>query len=175
MAVWTNVITTGTLTAAFAPDLTTNTSTPHWWLAQHGLTNFEADAISDPDGDGLHTSQEYLAGTSPTNAYTAGNPFADGVLVAAGADPLRNDSTNFAAILNHPELFGLYNSNSVSDLSLGHPMINVVSNHARVWITLETSHDLMSNKWTNVGDTVEWIYTVNTNKSFFRLHGSTAQ
>jgi hypothetical protein len=163
------------VTAKFAADMTESHPTPHWWLAQYGLMNFEADASLDPDSDGLTSSQEYLFSTCPTNAFTAGNPFNDGVLVAVGANPLQNVSQFFAAITNHPVLFGLYTTNNVSDLSLGHPMINVVSNNARVWMTLEVSHDLSSNTWTNVGEAVEWIYPVNTNKSFFRFHGSTEQ
>ena len=43
-------------------------STPHGWLAQHGLTNFNSDAIADADDDGLLTWQEYIAGTNPTNS-----------------------------------------------------------------------------------------------------------
>jgi autotransporter-associated beta strand protein len=42
-------------------------STPYSWLAQYGLTNFNADAMDDADRDGLLTWQEYLAGTNPTN------------------------------------------------------------------------------------------------------------
>jgi len=55
------------VTANFAPNITTNTATPEQWLAQDGLTNFSADALADADGDGLLTWQEYLAGTNPTN------------------------------------------------------------------------------------------------------------
>jgi hypothetical protein len=170
--VWANVTATGTLSAAFAPDLTTNTGTPHWWLAQYGLMNFEVDAISDPDGDGLPTWQEYLLGTCPTNAYTAGNQFNDGVLVAAGADPLRNDSQNFAAILNHPELFGLYTTNSVQDLSLGGLMIAVVSNNAHLQLNMQSTDDLVGNVWSNAGPTVEWQYPATTNKAFFRVRAT---
>ena len=43
-------------------------NTPYSWLAQHGLTNFNDDAMADADHDGLLTWQEYLAGTNPTNA-----------------------------------------------------------------------------------------------------------
>lgn len=42
-------------------------NTPYWWLAQYGLTNFDADAMADADGDGLLSWQEYVAGTDPTN------------------------------------------------------------------------------------------------------------
>jgi hypothetical protein len=39
---------------------------PKWWLAQHGLTNFNADAMGDGDHDGMFTWQEWVAGSDPT-------------------------------------------------------------------------------------------------------------
>jgi uncharacterized repeat protein (TIGR02543 family) len=56
------------VTANFLPNLTPNTSTPEYWLAQYGLTNFNTDALADADLDGMKTWQEYIAGTDPTNA-----------------------------------------------------------------------------------------------------------
>lgn len=57
------------VTAYFAENLTTNTATPEWWLAQHGwTTNFETAAEGDQDYDGMATWAEYIAGTVPTNA-----------------------------------------------------------------------------------------------------------
>ncbi|MCK9623136.1 MAG: hypothetical protein M0R47_21700, partial [Methylobacter sp.] len=55
------------VTANFAPNITTNTATPEWWLAQYGLTNFNTDALTDIDLDSMATWQEYIAGTDPTN------------------------------------------------------------------------------------------------------------
>jgi len=43
-------------------------NTPYSWLAQHGLTNFNVDAMADADRDELPTWQEYLSGTNPTNS-----------------------------------------------------------------------------------------------------------
>jgi len=48
--------------------LTTN-GTPYTWLQGHGITtNQETADISDSDGDGALTWEEYRAGTDPTNA-----------------------------------------------------------------------------------------------------------
>lgn len=59
------------VTAHFAENLTTNTGTPEWWLAQYGLTNdgvsFEQAAAGDTDQDGKAAWEEYVAGTDPTN------------------------------------------------------------------------------------------------------------
>ncbi|MCF7817456.1 MAG: hypothetical protein K9M54_06210 [Kiritimatiellales bacterium] len=42
--------------------------TPYGWLLQYGLTNYDADAMADIDGDGFLSWQEYVAGTDPTNS-----------------------------------------------------------------------------------------------------------
>ena len=62
-----------TIRAVFIADLSTN-GTPHWWLAQYGLTNsgatFDQAETNDFDSDGLNNWQEYIAGTDPTNAVS---------------------------------------------------------------------------------------------------------
>ncbi len=66
--IWSNVQFTGTLAAVFIEQVTDNPeSTPYWWLAQYGLTNFNADAVADTDLDGHKNWQEYSAGTDPTD------------------------------------------------------------------------------------------------------------
>jgi len=67
--------------ANFAPNVTTNTGTPEQWLAQYGLTNYNADALADTDHDGLLTWQEYIAGTNPTN------PASNFVISTVGTTP----------------------------------------------------------------------------------------
>ena len=67
--VWTNVQASGTLHVRFDPVVTAS-GTPLYWLVDYDLTNGSPDAISlgDPDGDGVPTWKEYIAGTSPTDA-----------------------------------------------------------------------------------------------------------
>ena len=52
--------------AVYTTELATN-NVPKWWLVQYGLTNFDADAMSDVDHDGMLTWQEWVAGCNPTN------------------------------------------------------------------------------------------------------------
>ena len=67
---WSNVQTSGVLAATFTAQVTTNGSAqvPYSWLEQYGLTNYNTDAATDQDQDGLTAWQEYIAGTNPTNA-----------------------------------------------------------------------------------------------------------
>ena len=66
---WNNVTATGDIVAVFSENVTANTGTPEWWLAQHGWTSdFEAAATNDTDADGVPASDEYLADTIPTNS-----------------------------------------------------------------------------------------------------------
>lgn len=65
---WANVTVTGVLEAIFAENLTTNTGTPEWWLAQYGWTyDFDAAATNHGDDDRMPNWAEYIAGTDPTN------------------------------------------------------------------------------------------------------------
>ena len=68
---WGNVTTDGTIHATFAADCAA-CGTPHWWLAQSGLTNdgcsFNQAETNNPDGDPFTTAEEYICDTDPTNA-----------------------------------------------------------------------------------------------------------
>ncbi|MFA6172109.1 MAG: glycosyl hydrolase family 28-related protein [Kiritimatiellales bacterium] len=79
---------TGTYTGGGSLAVTGTTSdpahTPYGWLAQYGLTNFDADAMSDADGDGLKTWQEYIAGTNPTNPASSLRIFNGGTTAQGG-------------------------------------------------------------------------------------------
>ncbi|MGD9874159.1 MAG: S8 family serine peptidase [Kiritimatiellia bacterium] len=57
--------------ANFDP-LRTAQNVPYLWFADYGWTSdFEVVAVSDADGDGALSWQEYVAGTDPTNASSA--------------------------------------------------------------------------------------------------------
>jgi len=68
---WSNVTADGAIAATFAANLAAQ-GTPHWWLAQYGLTNggwtFNQAETNQSDSDGVNNGQEYIADTDPTNA-----------------------------------------------------------------------------------------------------------
>ena len=76
--------------ANFAPNLT-STGAPEWWLAQYGYSNYEADAVSDTDGDGLLAWQEYIAGTDPTVGSS-------GFLIASGEATPQGDIIRWSSV-----------------------------------------------------------------------------
>lgn len=63
------------LTAVFVQIVTENLNVPHQWLADQGFDLEHIDpeviAATDHDHDGYTTGQEYILGTSPTNAASA--------------------------------------------------------------------------------------------------------
>lgn len=69
---WADVAVPGTVEATFAPDTATNNTTPHWWLAEHGLTNATTDfnqaELLDTDEDGMPAWAEFVANLDPKNS-----------------------------------------------------------------------------------------------------------
>jgi len=64
-----------TVTAHFAQQVTTNTGTPYWWMAQFGITqSFEVAATQDPNSNGYNTAEDYILGLDPTNPASTFQP-----------------------------------------------------------------------------------------------------
>jgi hypothetical protein len=67
------------------------------WEATHGLDpNDPADAIEDPDGDGVSNLGEFRAGTDPQDSDTNGNGGSDGWDMGSGHDPVATNGPAFA-------------------------------------------------------------------------------
>jgi hypothetical protein len=60
---------------------------PDWWESWRGTQATQADATTDPDGDGLSNLQEYQAGTHPGQDDTDGGGETDGSEVAMWRNP----------------------------------------------------------------------------------------
>jgi hypothetical protein len=67
---WSNIVADGTINSTFAADLAAQ-GTPHWWLAQYGLTNggwtFNQAETNRSDSDPFANWEEYICDTDPTN------------------------------------------------------------------------------------------------------------
>ena len=132
---WSNVQSTGTVAATFTAQLATDPAgTPYAWLAGYGLTNYDADAVADQDGDGLKTWQEYIAGTDPTNAASClkvaqtnrntvtWSAVPDRVYSVYWSTNLVHGFTNLASGIQYPQ--GSY-TNTTPDAKVNHYQVKV--------------------------------------------------
>jgi len=77
---------------------------PDWWEVQYFGSSTNSGS-GDPDGDGLANSNEYAAGSSPTDSDTDDDGMGDGAEVAHGNSP---SSSNIYATLPYSEDFQLF-------------------------------------------------------------------
>ena len=173
---WENLQTNSELQVTFSATRTSQ-DTPVWWLVLNGWTNdFEAAAASDPDNDGLTTAQEYTLGSCPTNSDSDSDQYDDGIEASSGADPARDDSQTYGAILGYPDSFELYTSNNIGDLAFDSAMVPVTSNQT-IDLSLQPKvcPDLTSSNWNDIGSPLIWSMPAEETKAFYRIWGYSNQ
>lgn len=127
------------------------------------------DTGIDSDGEGLIDSAEDANGTDPFDPDTDDDGFDDFFEVENNWNPLVADSNVEIYVRTHGENFDLYPSNVVLDVSVGQMLLEIIEGEARLSLQLEQTDDLTTYSWTNAGDAVEWVLSVDTNKQFFRV------
>ena len=129
----------------------------------------------DGDNDGRAIADmgcyEFLNGAADTDQ----DGWADGSEVTQGTDPTHNDVTAAgiarAEVINNPAAYGLYTSNSISDLNMGCLMVQVVGSAVNLSLQLMECTNLSEGVWNNAGAAVNWQRPAVTNKCFYRIHG----
>jgi hypothetical protein len=127
------------------------------------------DPDGDEDGDGLNNAVETDTGefvsatdtgTNPLVADTNSNGFRDGEAVGAGLNPL----TNYAGAISlvkqlsavTPGRFDLYTTDAMLDLNLGALTIQKNGQTVTVELQLQSTTDLATQPFTNLGAPVEF-------------------
>lgn len=132
-----------------------------------GAYEHQAASLIDDDGDGIPTIIELKYQTNPYKKDSDGDGFDDGFEINHGMDALATDSWLIPYVTNHPDAFNLDLSGGRIEIAMGPLEISTSNGVARLSLQLEQSYDL--NTWTNAGDTVEWVYPIETNKQFFHV------
>ncbi len=126
------------------------------------------DEDFDDDNDGLNNYLEHsVYGTSSKTADTDGDGISDAQEIAAGTNPVRNDSVEFDAVRNNRESLGLFTREDLLDVRPAPMLIDVEDGRAKLEFQLQKSPDLMD--WTPAGEKVEWSFPVEEGTRLFRL------
>jgi alpha-tubulin suppressor-like RCC1 family protein len=146
------------------------------------------DPNGDEDADGLNNAVETNTGafvspdetgTNPFIADTNGDGFSDGEAVGAGLNPL----TNYAAAISlvkqlsalTPGRFDLYTTDAMMDLNLGALTIQKNGQTLTVELQLQSTTNLATQPFTNLGAPVEFQMEMPGNKGFLRVHALGSQ
>ena len=136
-------------------------------LDADGILDYH-DADFDWDGDGLDNDAEFdIHGTSTRSSDSDGDGLSDSEEVSGGTNPISSDNATLGLIIESPDLIGLYDENSVSDLFLGHLGIQVSNGNANLQIQLESSTNLLD--WIPAGSPADWSMPAAGSTDFFRV------
>ena len=114
-------------------------------------------SIADADGDGRLDLDEIDIGFNPF--------FDEAMVIEYGQAQGRADVTS------NPFVYGLYTTNSISDLDMGYMMIQTSNGWVRLNLQLEKCTNLTEGVWNDAGNTVLWQVPADSGKSFFRVRG----
>ncbi|VGO22028.1 InlB B-repeat-containing protein [Pontiella sulfatireligans] len=129
-----------------------------------------ANYSDDPDGDGLHNTNEWAVGANPWISDTDGDGFDDLLEFDHNWNPTVSDLWAVDYIAANGGAFGLYPSNAVLDIAVGQMLIETSGGTATLSLQLEESGDLVT--WSNAGPPEVWSRPVDGEKQFFRVRSS---
>ena len=131
-----------------------------------------ASTLVDADADGLSDGAEvYAYKTNPKDADTDNDGRTDSDEVAMGLDPAHDETGILQSITNNPSTFGLYTADSISDLDMGHMMLQTSNGWMRMSLQLEQCTNLTEGVWQPAGDPKLWEVEATNGKAFFRVRG----
>jgi alpha-tubulin suppressor-like RCC1 family protein len=146
------------------------------------------DPNGDEDSDGLKNSVETDTGvfvsatdtgTDPLVADTNSDGFRDGEAVGAGLNPLTNYAGAIALVKQlsavTPGRFDLYTTDAMMDLNLGALTIQKNGQTVTVELQLQSTTNLATQPFTNLGAPVEFQMEMPSNKGFLRVHARGSQ
>lgn len=136
-------------------------------IADIGAHEYYSTSIDNDSDDLSDWDEVWVYRTNPSVEDSDNDGTDDGDEVSMGLDPAVNNTSMLTAIVDNPDLFGLYTSNAVLDIAVGQMALQTAENNATLQLQLECSDDLQS--WTNAGEAIEWQMPVGDEKKFFRV------